>query len=62
MKILAFEKEAPGTQPDQFAPHLEAEAARVWELYKNGRIRETYFRHDRNELSLQRMENHLSLL
>ena len=52
MKILALEKETPDTTPDQFAPHLKAEAARVWELYKSGYIREIYFRGDRKEAVL----------
>ncbi len=52
MKILALERETPGTTPEQFAPHLKAEAAHVWELYKSGRIREMYFRRDRKEAVL----------
>lgn len=52
MKILALEKETPNTTPDQFAPHLTAEAARVWELYKSGQLREIYFRGDRPEAVL----------
>jgi muconolactone delta-isomerase len=52
MKILALEQEIPGTKPEQFAPHLKAEAARVWELYISGQIRETYFRGDRDEAVL----------
>ncbi|HMK38176.1 MAG TPA: muconolactone Delta-isomerase family protein [Bacteroidota bacterium] len=49
MKILAIEKEAPETTDEQFAPFLRQEAYRVWELYKSGVIRETYFRRDREE-------------
>ena len=49
MKILALEKETPNTSPVDFAPHLKAEAARVWELYKSGKLREIYFRGDRDE-------------
>jgi len=49
MKILALEREMPDTTPEQFGPHLKAEAARVWELYKSGYIREIYFRGDRSE-------------
>jgi muconolactone delta-isomerase len=49
MKILALEKEIPDTTPKQFAPHLKAEAARIWELYKSGQLREIYFRGDHNE-------------
>jgi muconolactone delta-isomerase len=52
MKILALEKEIPDTTPEQFMPLLKAEAARVWELYKSGHIRETYFRGDRDEAVL----------
>jgi len=52
MKILALEKEVPNTTSEQFAPHLKAEAARVWELYKSGQLREIYFRGDRDEAVL----------
>jgi muconolactone delta-isomerase len=52
MKILALEIEIPNTTPEQFAPHLKAESARVWELYKSGQVREIYFRGDRNEAVL----------
>ena len=43
MKILAIEKDTPGTTEEQFAPHLKAEAARAWQLYESGSIRELYF-------------------
>jgi muconolactone delta-isomerase len=46
MKILAIEKEVPGVTAEQFKPHLEAEAARAWELYQAGVFRELYFRQD----------------
>jgi muconolactone delta-isomerase len=52
MKILAIEKELPQTAPVDFAPHLAAEAARAWELYQAGLIRELYFRQDRHEAVL----------
>jgi hypothetical protein len=52
MKILAIEKENKGTTEEQFAPHLEAEAVRAWELYQSGVIREMYFRADRDEAIL----------
>ena len=52
MKILAIEKELPNTTPDRFKPHLKAEAARIWELYKSGKIREMYFRGDHEEAVL----------
>lgn len=52
MKILALEKENPDTKSEVFTPHLRAEAARVWELYQRGQIREIYFRGDRKEAVL----------
>jgi hypothetical protein len=52
MKILAMEIETEGVRPEQFAPHLKAEARCVWEFYQNGRIRELYFRADRSEAVL----------
>jgi hypothetical protein len=48
MKILAIEREVPSTTPVQFKPHLYAEAARVWELYQAGVIRELNFDRDRH--------------
>ena len=52
MKILALEQEAPGHTSDDFAPHLKAEAERVWTLHQEGVIRELYFRADRSEAVL----------
>jgi len=52
MKILALEREISDTTSHQFAPHLKAEAASVWKLYKRGGLREIYFREDRNEAVL----------
>jgi hypothetical protein len=46
MKILAMAKDAPGTTPEDFQPYLELEAKSVWELYKNGIVREMYFRQE----------------
>ena len=52
MKIIAMEIETEGVKPEQFAPHLKAEARHVWELYQGGIIRELYFRADRSEAVL----------
>ena len=52
MKILAIEKECPGATAADFEPHLKSEAARVWELYQSGAIREIYFRGGRPEAVL----------
>ena len=47
MNILALEKEVPGITDDQFIPELlRQEAAKTWELYQSGIIRELYFRQD----------------
>lgn len=43
MKILALEREVPGTPAGAFAPYLKAEALQAWELVLNGVIRELYF-------------------
>jgi muconolactone delta-isomerase len=52
MKILALETEIPGVSGEAFRPHLKAEAARVWELYQAGVLREMYFRQDRHSAVL----------
>ena len=52
MKILALEIESPGATAEQFAPHLKAEAARVWDLYQAGILRELYFRQDQHSAVL----------
>ena len=52
MKILAIEKEFAGKTAEDFQPLLEAEAIRVWELYKEGIIREIYFRANRTSAVL----------
>ena len=46
MTFLAMEREIPGRTADEFAPHLEAEAAAVWNLYRAGTVRQAYFRQD----------------
>ncbi len=54
MRILALEREAPGGgRPGAVGPDLlRAEAARVWELYQAGVVREMYFRSDRPDAVL----------
>jgi muconolactone delta-isomerase len=47
LKILAIEREVAGAGEADFTlPLKKAEAARVWELYLSGAIRELYFRQD----------------
>jgi hypothetical protein len=50
--MIALEKENPGFSTENFRPHLKAEAARAWELYQAGMIREMYFRADVSEAVL----------
>jgi muconolactone delta-isomerase len=52
MKILAMEIEVEGIHPEQFEPHLKAEAQHAWELYQSGTLRELYFRADRSQAVL----------
>jgi hypothetical protein len=48
MKILAFEVENPGVNPDDYARFGKAEARQVWQLMQDERIREIHFRRDQN--------------
>lgn len=52
MKILALEQELPGATAEKFQQYAKAEARAAWELHQSGRIRELYFRADRNEAVL----------
>jgi muconolactone delta-isomerase len=52
MKILAIEREQSGAAARDFQRLAKAEAARAWELYQAGLIRELYFRRDRTEAVL----------
>lgn len=52
MKILALEEEIPRAEGKAFAPHIKAEARRVWELIQEGVIREIYFRSDQDSAVL----------
>ena len=47
MKILCLDRPLPGATPDKILPLLHDEVRHVWEAYKNGTIREIYFRQDR---------------
>ena len=52
MKILALEIEQPGATVEDFNRLARLEAAKAWELYQAGVIRELYFRQDRSEAVL----------
>ena len=48
MKILAIERELEGVSEEDFAPHLKAEARKIWELQQSGRLREIHFHRDKH--------------
>lgn len=52
MRIIAIEVEKPGLHKRDFVPHLKDEAKEGWKLYKEGFIREMYFRDDKPEAVL----------
>jgi len=52
MKILALEHELPGATSEQFQLYGKAEAQTVWDLHQAGKIRELYFRVERDEAVL----------
>ena len=52
MRIIALEHELPTAASEAFASLARTEAARAWELYQAGVIRELYFRADRHEAVL----------
>jgi muconolactone delta-isomerase len=53
MRVIAIERAVPGVADDAFTPPLlREEAARAWELYQAGELRELCFRADRQEAVL----------
>ncbi|MBZ0200630.1 MAG: hypothetical protein K8H86_12235 [Ignavibacteriaceae bacterium] len=52
MKILAIEKEISDLTFKKMTPYLKEESVRAWELFKNGFIREMYFRQDKSTVVL----------
>lgn len=50
MKFLALEEEIEGKSSKDFTPHLENEARRVWQLIRDGLIREIYFDENHNAI------------
>ena len=52
MKIIAIEKEVPGVNDNAFAPFLKDEASVLWELFRKGIVRESYFTKDTHEAVL----------
>lgn len=46
MQILAIDRFLPGINMEKVQPHLKDEMKVTWEHYKQGKIRELYFRQD----------------
>jgi hypothetical protein len=47
MKLLCLDIPMPGASPEKYQPHLLGETLHGWALYKNGIVRDIYFRQDR---------------
>lgn len=47
MKIIALEKELPGSQEEDYIKFSEEEARKAWAMHMGGFIRELYFRADK---------------
>jgi hypothetical protein len=47
MRILCLDRPLPGATFDKYQPHLKDEVRHTWAAYKNGIIRDIYFRQDR---------------
>lgn len=47
MQFLCLDVPKPGASLEKYQPHLVEEAGHAWQLYKNGVLRELYFRQDR---------------
>lgn len=52
MKILAVQDPASGRSSREFVPHLREEAEAGWNFYKEGFIREMYYKGDVPEVIL----------
>jgi muconolactone delta-isomerase len=52
MRILALEQAAEAAEAGASEPFLREEAEQVWKLYREGTVREIYFRADRREAVL----------
>jgi hypothetical protein len=46
LRIIALEKELENAGADDFNKYAKEEAKTLWDLYKNGIVREFYFRDD----------------
>jgi hypothetical protein len=47
MKLLCLDIPQPGASVEKYAPHMQDETRHAWAMYKDGIIRDIYFRQDR---------------
>jgi len=47
MKMLCLDIPQPGATMEKYQPHMQNEARHAWRVYKQGFVREIYFRQDR---------------
>lgn len=52
MKLLCLDVPQPGASPEKYQPYLLDEVRHAWLLYKNGIVRDFYFRQDRPGVAL----------
>lgn len=50
MKVLAIEKVTPGAATEGFKTFGKAEAGKIWQLIKDGFVREIYFDQNHNAI------------
>ncbi|MGB7195046.1 MAG: superoxide dismutase [Collimonas pratensis] len=47
MKLLCLDIPQPGASLEKYQPHMLDELRHTWQLYKDGIVRDIYFRQDR---------------
>jgi hypothetical protein len=47
VKFLCLDIPQPGASMEKYMPHMLDEVRHSWQLYKNGMVRDIYFRQDR---------------
>ncbi|MBU9651161.1 superoxide dismutase [Burkholderia multivorans] len=47
MKLLCLDVPQPNASLEKYQPHMQDEARHAWQMYKEGIIRDIYFRQDR---------------
>ncbi len=47
MRMLCLDRPLPGATPEKYQPHMLDEIRHTWQAYKQGIVRDIYFRQDR---------------